>query len=242
MGSSEDLEPSPLTVLERPLYTVAEAAHLLRLRPDKVRRWLDGYHRAGKSYDPVVRVQSTGSDELTWGEFVELGYLREFRNARVPLQTLRPFIMMLREEFGIPYPIAHEGTYLADRRGLVLQIQRESGVDESLCMVVEPKQQGQLVIPARPPLSEPVDQFLRRVDFEGHVARRWMPFGKDSRVVVDPQQTFGIPTIRGIRTEVLADAFDAGESVEDLVKGYDLTRDEVEEAIRWERPRSVAAA
>jgi uncharacterized protein (DUF433 family) len=240
---SQEVWPDPITVLERPLYTVAEAAYLLRLRPDKVRRWLDGYRRAGKAYDPVIRKVSTGSDEVTWGEFVELGYLREFRDARVSLQTLRPFIILLRERFDIPYPLAHEGTYLADRRTLVLQMQKESGVDESLFMVIDPRQHGeQLVIsPAVPPLNAPVEQFLHRVEFEGFVARRWMPFGRGSRVIVDPEQTFGIPTIRGIRTEVLAEAFDAGESVDDLAEGYGLSRDEVEEAIRWELPRSEAA-
>jgi uncharacterized protein (DUF433 family) len=79
------------------------------------------------------------------------------------------------------------------------------------------------------------------VEFEGFVARRWMPFGKGSRVIVDPEQTFGIPTIRGIRTEVLAEAFGAGESVDDLAEGYGLSRDEVEEAIRWELSRLEAA-
>jgi len=243
VDTSGDPKPNAVTVLERPLYTSAEAAHLLRLRPDKVRRWLEGYHRAGKFYEPIIRIAPTGSDEVTWGEFVELGYLRAFRDARVSVQTLRPFIMLLREEFGIPYPLGHEGTYLADRRGLVLGIQRRSGVEESLFMVIDPKRRGQLVIPStQPPLSEPVEQFLRRIEFDGHVARRWMPFGEDSHVVIDPEQNFGIPAIHGIRTEILADAFDADESVAELAAGYGLERDEVEEAIRWERPRTEEAA
>lgn len=241
MNVNEDPGARAVAVLERPQYSVAEAAHLLRLRPDKVRRWLEGYNRAGKFYEPVIRPESTGSDAVTWGEFIELGYLREFRGARVSLQTLRPFIMMLREEFGVPYPLAHEDTFLGGRRDVVLRIQRSAALDESLFMVIARRGRGQLVIPStEPPLSEPVHHFLRRVEFDGHVARRWLPFGEQSCVVVDPEQTFGIPTIRGIRTEILADAFDAGESIEDLAGGYGLEKEEVEEAIRYERPKEAA--
>lgn len=230
-----------VALLERPLYEVAEAARLLGLRPDKIRRWLDGYTRAGVVYEPVIRTEPTGSEVVTWGEFIELGYLREFRHAKVSLQRLRPFVVALREEFGIPYPLAHEGTFLGGRRDLVLRLQLESEVPEALYMVVDPAQTGQLVIP-QPALTEPAGRFLQRVNFEGHVARQWRPYGPGSRVIVDPAQTFGIPTIKGIRTEVLLEAFEAGEAIDDLADGFDLSREDVEEAIRWERREHQEAA
>ena len=40
-------------------------------------------------YAPVIRPEPTGDDLVTWGEFVELGYLREYRRKGVPLQRLR---------------------------------------------------------------------------------------------------------------------------------------------------------
>lgn len=43
---------------------------------------------------------------VTWGEFVELGYLRQYRRKEVPFQRLRPVIEALRQEFGTPYPLA----------------------------------------------------------------------------------------------------------------------------------------
>ena len=36
-----------------------------------------GYERNGVRYLPVIRKASTGAGIVTWGEFVELGYLRE---------------------------------------------------------------------------------------------------------------------------------------------------------------------
>jgi hypothetical protein len=66
----------PTSILDRPVYGVAEAAGLLGLRADRARAWLDGYERRGFRYSPVIRVEPTGEDIVTWGEFVELGFLR----------------------------------------------------------------------------------------------------------------------------------------------------------------------
>ncbi len=97
---------SAVTTLERAMYGVGQASSLLGLRQDKVCGWLDGYERSGMTYPPVIREVSTGSDLVTWGEFVELGYLREYRRARVSLQHIRPVIERLRQEFGVRYPMS----------------------------------------------------------------------------------------------------------------------------------------
>jgi len=101
-----------ISILERPVYGVVEAAGLLGLRPDRTRAWLDGYERNGVVCEPVVRHKQTGDDIVTWGEFVELGYLREYRRSGVPLQRLRPVI----SEADVSSAIAYEeqfGTFAA---------------------------------------------------------------------------------------------------------------------------------
>jgi uncharacterized protein (DUF433 family) len=225
-----------VTLLERPLYDLGEAARLLHLPTGKARRWLDGYERAGVTYPPVIRPDRTGDDAVTWGEFIELGYLREYRNAGVTLQQLRPLVVRLRDEFGIPHPLAHKGVYLAEQRQFVLEVQAETEVAPALYMVTDSRRKdGQLV------LAKPVRAFLRRVEFDQGAVRRWRPSGADSPVVVDPEQSFGIPTVKGIRTEILADAFEEGESMETLAADFDLTLDEVQEAIRSEQRWRKAA-
>jgi hypothetical protein len=74
-----------VSILERPVYGISEAARHLGLRGDRTRAWLDGYDRNGVNYPPMIRERSTGADVVTWGEFVELGYLREYRRSGVPL-------------------------------------------------------------------------------------------------------------------------------------------------------------
>jgi hypothetical protein len=104
-----------VSILERPVYGIAEAAGLLGLRPDRARAWLDGSKREGVQYAPVIRMEPSGDEVVTWGELVELGYLREYRRNRVPLQRLRPVIDELRCELKTPYPLATAKPYIYDK-------------------------------------------------------------------------------------------------------------------------------
>jgi hypothetical protein len=86
------------------MYTEVAAARLLRVAPSTLHWWLEG---RPPRYRPVIRVEPTGSRNVTWAEFVEAGLLRSYRREHdVPLKELREFIDRLREEFQVPYPLA----------------------------------------------------------------------------------------------------------------------------------------
>src|SRR5215472_15141943 len=92
-------------LLDRPLYGMSQVDRLLALPSGTAKRWIDGYQRRGRLYDPVIRLESTGDEIVTWGEFVETRFLAEYRTKGVPLLRMRPAILELRKEFG-PYPLA----------------------------------------------------------------------------------------------------------------------------------------
>ncbi|MCA1694368.1 MAG: DUF433 domain-containing protein, partial [Actinobacteria bacterium] len=169
-----------MSILERPVYGVSEAAGLLGLRTDRARAWLDGYEREGSLYAPVIRVESSGEDVVTWGEFVELGYLREYRRKGVPLQRLRPVIDELRREFDTPYPLATSKPYVLGKE-LVLELQEKNGVPQAIAIVIR---SGQQIL-----LAQDAHRFFRKVEFDppdqGDV-RRLHPAGLASPVVIDP--------------------------------------------------------
>jgi uncharacterized protein (DUF433 family) len=224
------------SILERPVYGVAEAAGLLGLRPDRARAWLDGYERRGVRYPPVIRSVPTGDDLVTWGEFVELGYLREYRRKGVPLQRLRPVIDELRREFGTPYPLATAEPYVYGKE-LVLELQQRNDIPASIAIVVR---SGQTVA-----LADEAQRFFKKVEFEppddGEV-RRLRPAGPVSPVVIDPLVRFGRPSVEGVATERLWELHDAGESVDEIADGYDLRLDVVRAAVAYEeQQRSLAA-
>jgi uncharacterized protein (DUF433 family) len=228
-----------VAVLDRELYSIAEAARLLRIPSAKLRRWLDGYERGGRTYPPVIRQRPTGSDMVTWGEFVEAGLLTEYRMVRgVSLQKLRPVIERMRREFEVPYPLAHFRPLVdVNSKELLARIQQEEQLDEGLQLLTRLRD-GQLVWAA------PMQAFLAKVEFGDGVATRMYPLGKDRPVAIDPEVSFGIPQIRGIRTEVIAEVFAAEGSIEAAARAWrpHLTNEDVEAALQWEfGPPRVAA-
>lgn len=226
-----------ISVLERPVYGVVEAAGYLGLRSDRVRAWLDGYDRAGTTYPPVVRETHTGLEIVTWGEFVELGYLREYRRKGVPLQKLRPVIAALRHEFETPYPLAIAKPFVMGKE-LVLDLQEKNGLPSAIAIVVRSGQTVALTPEAR--------RFYQKVEFDapssGEAARRLRPAGPASPVVIDPLVRFGRPNVNGVATERLWEFHDAGETIDQIAAGYDLAQELVRAAIAYEeQQRSLAA-
>lgn len=226
---------SKVSILERPVYGVAEAAGLLGLRADRARAWLDGYSRKGVEYPPVIREAHTGLDIVTWGEFVELGYLREYRRFGVSLQRLRPVIDELRRELSTPYPLATAKPYIYDTE-LVLELQEKNDLPASMAIVIATGQTIALAIDAR--------RFFKKVDFDpsGGDAQRLRPAGAASPVLIDPLVRFGKPTVSGVATERLWELFDAGEDIDEIVDGYELDESEVRAAIAYEEQQRTLAA
>lgn len=229
------------SVLQRELYTLNQASRLLDLSPTTLLWWLEGGERRGRPYQPVIRPVSTGSKMLTWGEFVEAGYLRQYRRIHnVPLPHVRQFIDVLRDKLEVPYPLAHFVPYIGAGRKLVLEAQQIAELPVDLWLVVPAT--GEEIM-----ATAPTEQFLSRVDFSeaatdiGRVVERIFPDGKTSPVVFDPDYSFGEPTVEGIRTEALAELVLAGEPVEDVAAEYGLSIPLVKAAVSYEfAPREAA--
>lgn len=138
---------NPVDLLGREIYSFSDVDRLIGLSPGTGRRWIDGYRRGGRSYDPILRSQSTGSDRVTWGEMVESRLVAQFRDQSVSLQRLRPAIERLRYEFG-EYPLAMARPLLdVAGRELVMKVQTDLALDRSLQLVVV--RDGQLVLTER---------------------------------------------------------------------------------------------
>jgi uncharacterized protein (DUF433 family) len=178
----------------------------------------------------VIREEATGSGLVTWGEFVEAGYLKEYRSRSVPLPELRRFIDELRRELQIRYPLAHLQPYVSVHRRLVLELQKTAGLPPEFGLVLEVTS-GQLL------LGRAAESFIEHVEFseEGdNSAVRVFPVGKESPVVIDPRRSFGAPSIRGVRTEALAELIDAGEPPEGVAEDFDLPVELVKAAVAYE--------
>lgn len=217
------------------MYSVAEAARLLDLPPATLRWWLEGKKHGDREYPPVIRSERTGSDAVTWGEFVEAGLLRGYRGIHVSLQRMRPFIEGMRELTGMPYPLAHYRPFVdSANRKLVYELQSELGLPKGMYLVEF--EGGQME------LAPVAAQFLDRVVFEpgGGPALRFLPAGSGSSIAIDPEVAFGMPQIGGVKTESVAESVDAGESIDEAAETWGIAPSEVAEAVAWEHQRRAA--
>jgi uncharacterized protein (DUF433 family) len=221
-------------VLEREMFSEAEAARLLQVPQSTLHYWLEGGDRRGKTYLPVIRVEPRDARSVTWAEFIEAGLLRQYRRRhRVPMAELRSFIDVMREGYGIPYPLAHERPFIADRQ-LVREAQDISGLDADYCLVAEAR--GQLI------LTPAAESFVQRVEWFDDIATRWRPHDDPgSPVRMDPNLRFGRPSVKGISTEVLREHIDAGEDFDETAESFGLSVDDVRWALAYETSLRAAA-
>lgn len=217
-----------VNVLEREMYSEAEAARLLQVAQNTLHYWLEGGEQRGRTYEPIIRLEPRGDRAaVTWAEFIEAGLLRQYRRQhRVPMAELRTFIDMLREHLGIPYPLAHARPFVGDRQ-LVMEAQDVAGLAAEFCLVAVAR--NQLILT---PASE---SFMDRVTWADDVAAQWRPHSDPkSPVRIDPEVRFGRPSVKGISTEIVWEHDLAGEDVEEVAEAFDLSVGDVRWALAYE--------
>ncbi|HJQ03653.1 MAG TPA: DUF433 domain-containing protein [Jatrophihabitans sp.] len=217
--------------LLRELYSEADAARLLRLPQATLHYWLEGRVYRGRSYAPVLRdaPSAVHGDQwtVTWAEFIEAGVLAQYRrDLRVPLAELRAFVAILREQFGVAYPLATKRPW-TDGKKLVIEAQESSKLPDDLWLYA-PVSGQYLLLPAG-------QAFLDRVEFDGSLAVRWRPaVDAKSTVVIDPDVRFGKPSVSGISTEVLWEYSLDGYAAEEIADEFALQPADVEWALSYE--------
>lgn len=218
------------SLLHREVYVMSQVDRLLDLGVGTARRWIDGYERRGRRYEPLVRAETTGSEVVTWGEFVETRLIAEYRSRGVAVVRMRPAIMALRREFETDYPLATARPFLSeDGRDLVLRVQDETVLSPSLRFVVRTNQSVML--------SMEVQRFQQDAEYEEtDEVRRFRLFGTPN-VVLDPEYGFGEPTVRGrrLRVSAIAEAIAAGEARNDIKATWDISDVVVDDALRCSR-------
>lgn len=211
-----------VAVLEREMFSEADAARHLQVAQATLHYWLEGGTKRGTKYQPVIRQEPTGRRTVTWGEFVEAGLLRQYRKAHnVPMRELRTTIEILRQRLQVPYPLAHARPFVGGRK-LLEEAQVEAGLGGEFCLVAIAG--GQLV------LTGAAEAYVSRVDWDEDVAAGWRPHADEkSPVRMLPDIRFGLPSVGGIRTEVIWEHLEDGETVAEVAEVFELSQRQV----RW---------
>jgi uncharacterized protein (DUF433 family) len=225
------------TILEREMYSEVEAARLLQVPQSTLHYWLEGGVRRNRTYTPIIRQEPKGKRIVTWGEFVEAGWLRAYRSQNVPMAELRLFIDLLRQEFGVPYPLAH-GQPLVAGRELVYKAQTDTELEGEYWLVA-PGPDRQLV------LTGPGLEFYKSVEWSpgGEAATGFKPDSDpDSPVRLKPDTRFGLPNIRGIETAQIWEHVESGEDADSVANAFGLNVADVRWALAYENNRRARAA
>ncbi len=234
-----------LSLLERPVYTYREVDRLLGLNPDTAKRWINGYRRNGREYDPIVREEPTDDKWVTWGEFIETRLLSEYRDVNeIKIIRMRRVVAALREYSHRRYPLAYSRPFVTvEDRQVLARVQEETGLDSQVWMVVDTDQYT---------LSPRADRFFHATtygpdpdatDQDDEVAIEVSIDPRYPDVKLNPMLRSGRPTIAGhnIHIATLAGMVLDGDPVSKVAGWYDLSEDQVRQAVAFTVTHNLAS-
>jgi uncharacterized protein (DUF433 family) len=215
-----------------PVYLISEAAHFLRLPPATVRSWTLGRvypTRAGAvPFHPVITIADPASRLLSFRNLIELHVLSSIRRGHeVKLPEVRRAIEYLQRKFRSRHPLL-ERQMLTDGKDLFI---------EQYGGLINISRDGQMV------MKQIMAVYLKRIEWDrSDLPIRLYPFSRERyeqsprMISIDPKIRFGKPCIRGTRipTSIIAERYEAGDSISLLAGDYDRQAEEIEEAIRYE--------
>jgi len=220
-----------------PAYSVAEAAHYLRMPEETLRSWVVGrlYPVAGqpKRSRPLIRLDDPKRQYLSFINLVEAHVLAAIRRRHgVKLPKVRIALDYVRRQFHVPRPLIDQA-FQTD--GLDLFVERYGDL-------INASQDGQRA------MKEIIGVYLKRIERDPKgLPIKLYPFTRDTQaeaapasdprvVVMNPTVSFGRPVIAGtgIPVSSIYERYKAGDSVAELAQDFNLETGAIEEAIRCE--------
>lgn len=230
-------QPDPREFVGIGLYTINDAAHLLKAPPRNIRRWMEGYdyNRKGVTHHVEPLWESDlpevdGKIEISFRDLIELRFVKAFVGMGLGLKAVRYCLDYARECIESDRPFS-SGRFRTDGKTIFL---------EGLNQAQDPKlldlRKKQYVF------RTVVEQTFKDLDLEDDMVARWRPYrGKDT-IVLDPKRAFGQPIAAGygVPTVVLAEAVEAEGSVARAAALYEVDVAVVRDAVRFETELATA--
>jgi uncharacterized protein (DUF433 family) len=220
-----------------PAYSVAEAAHYLRMPEGTLRSWVVGrlYPVAGQSKRsrPLIHLDDPKRQYLSFINLVEAHVLAGIRRRHgVKLPKVRNALDYVRRQFRVEHPLINQA-FQTD--GLDLFVERYGEL-------INASREGQRA------MKEIIGVYLKRIEWDAKgLPIKLYPFTRDTQaevapasdprvVVMNPTVSFGRPVIAGTGIPVASiyERYKAGDSVADLAQDFHLETGAIEEAIRCE--------
>ena len=217
------------------VYSVADAARLAHLDPSIARRWVFGYG-PDRRYQELINPdlpQGRGPKSMSFAALTELRLAAELYRMGLPAIRIRQAAESLRD---IAHPFAYQTLNLRTDHQNVF-IDYKDAVGEAV-LQISGKERGNTVL-------QIAERFFIDVEFSDQTkyASRWLPREADGLVVLDPNIKFGEPIMLDTRipTAAVREQLAFGVSVDEIAKWYEIDRDLVDAARRFEEAYKPAA-
>jgi uncharacterized protein (DUF433 family) len=232
-----DLAIEPIQFAGVGIYTVGEAARLIRADVKTVNRWLRGYryptmYRGQVEAPPIFRTELPrigGKPAIGFQDLIELLFIEGFRKEGVSLHTIRRAARMAAKRWNNDHPFCLK-RFATDGRTIFATA--AEGLDKDQVMELTRSQLG---------FKSFLSPYLKALDYSRFGVDRWWPLGKDKSVFLDPRIAFGRPvvTAHNVPTESIWDAVNANESVGAVAKWFDLPVSTIQAAVDFEASRAA---
>ncbi len=220
-------------ILNAPSYTMAEISRLVNIKPWTARRYLKGYQYEyinSKTIQPPV-IKNDKYDRTIYASFldlIDLIFIREFMRRGFGLPTLRKALDEARERFGTRH-FARSVFFTSGNKEILLKLPKDG------CMVA-------LLTGGQSAIPQIIEILFDKLEFEtltgyGFV-KRWYPRGMQGMIVIDPEISFGRPTLKG-RAVPVQNIYDLylGEKkkIAPVSNWFNIPAKEIDAAIKFEQ-------
>ena len=219
-----------LDIYNIPTYSVTDASRYLNIPQPTIRTWLNGRKyqtlEGEKEFLPIIQRPDPEISQLSFTNLVEAHILRVVRTIHnISLDKVRIALDYISKKFNTDHPLA---TKQFSTDGVDLFI-------EQVEHLVNVSRSGQFA------MKEVLRKLLTRVEWDkNNFATRLYPdlenINDHKILIIDPHISFGKPTIKGtgVPTKIIAQLYDAGDSMAEIAEDYDCTVIQIEKAILLE--------
>lgn len=194
------------------IYTKRDVAKILNLPYAKVSKWMDEFW---DDYTFGIK----GHKAINFYTLIEFYTFYHLRELNISSQHIKKAHSAIGKDLNTIYPFARK-----------IHAHKSSGIwYEYLENIIKADSKQQFSLK---PLLLP---FLSKIEFNNNdIAYKYFPT-KSRKIVIDPKFQYGQPTIAGtgIKAEIINGFYKGGESKDTICKLYDLTIEQVDDAILY---------
>jgi uncharacterized protein (DUF433 family) len=220
--------------LEAPAYPIVETSRLVGIPRWSIKRYLMGYgykyfireKMEERKQPPVIDRPKANSVYASFLDLVDLLFVKEFLKRGFTLQYLRRALAEAKRYLGTPHFARSE--FYTSGSEIILKLPKDGNM---IALMTG----GQIAIP------QIIERLSDKLDFENvtefGLARRFYPKGKKGLIVIDPQISFGRPTLIGhnVATSNIYDLYlGEKEKIGPVSEWFNIPIPKIQAAVRFE--------